>query len=175
MARRRIRRGDGEGGGRGTLAGGGEGGGTGNHPLEVRSCRAAQYRGNITLLPSFIPRNPAERQKHQPSSSSPGRFPLLPRTTRTIPRLLAPPVLTPPSLLPESARPPLLSSSCPNFIPRSPPHTRAPGFIQLHLRPARFVSIILFILEREALICLRDDRLVSVALEDGHIVHMGKG
>lgn len=83
MARRRIRRGDGEGegaGGRGILAGGGggEGGGTGSHPLEVRSCRAAQYRGNITLLPSFIPRNPAERQKHQPSSSSPGRFPLLP-------------------------------------------------------------------------------------------------
>jgi len=85
------------------------------------------------------------------------------------------PVLTPPSPLPESARPPLLSSSCPNFIPRSPPHTRAPGFIQLHLRPARFVSIILFILECEALICLRDDRFVSVALEDGHIVRMGRG
>lgn len=70
----------------------------------------------------------------------------------------------------ESARPPLLSSSCPNFIPRSPPHTSAPGFIQLHLRPARFVSIILFILEREALICLRGDRLVSIVLEDEHIM-----
>lgn len=175
MARRRIW-GDAE-GGRGILAGGGggEGGGTGSHPLEVRSCRAAQYRGNITLLPSFIPRNPAERQKHQPSSSSPGRFPPSPRFTRATPRSLVSPVLTPPLPLPESARPPLLSSSCPNFIPRSPPHTRAPGFIQLHLRPARFVSIILFILEREALICLRGDHLVSVALEDGHIVRMAKG
>lgn len=124
MARRRIRRGDGE-GGRGILVGGRGGeGGTGSHPLEVRSCRAAQYRGNITLLPSFIPRNPAERQKHQPSSSSPGRFPLLPRYTRATTRSFVP--LS--SLLPrscQSARLPLLSSSCPNFIPRSPPHTRA--------------------------------------------------
>lgn len=95
MARRRIRGGGGGEGGRGILAGGGggEGGGTGSHPLEVRSCRAAQYRGNITLLPSFIPRNPAERQKHQPSSSSPGRFPL---------RSVSPP------------RPPLARSPCPH-------------------------------------------------------------
>lgn len=42
------------------------GGGTGSQPpsppppLEIRSCRAVQYRGNITLLPSFILRSPAE-------------------------------------------------------------------------------------------------------------------
>lgn len=46
--------------------GGGGGGGTGSQPpsppppLEIRSCRAVQYRGNITLLPSFILRSPAE-------------------------------------------------------------------------------------------------------------------
>lgn len=53
-----------EGAGRG--GGGGGGGGTGSQPpsppppLEIRSCRAVQYRGNITLLPSFILRSPAE-------------------------------------------------------------------------------------------------------------------
>lgn len=129
MARRRIRLGNE--GRRGTLAGGrrGEGGGTGSHPLEVRSCRAAQYRGNITLLPSFIPRNPAERQKHQPSSSSSGRFSPRPLPSRPLFRSLSPsPILATPALSSssssESARPPLLSSSCPNFIPGSP-FTRA--------------------------------------------------
>lgn len=111
-----------------------------------------------------------------PPSAPPARS-LVRSLTRSLARSFARwPTLHPsPSPSPKSARPPLLSSSCPNFIPRPPPHTRAPGFIQLHLRPARFVSIILFILEREALICLRGDRLVSLALEDGHIVRVGAG
>lgn len=75
--------------------GGGAGGGTGSHPLEVRSCRAAQYRGNITLLPSFIPRNPAERQKHQPSSSSLGRFHPPPRSSTHDPSTRSPHVRSP--------------------------------------------------------------------------------
>lgn len=89
------------------------GGGTGSQPplplpLEVRSCRAVQYRGNITLLPSFILRSPAE--------------------TSTL-------------ILLGSHVPPLQPLRASKLRPATP--------------PARFVSIILFILERGALICLR--------------------